>query len=102
MTDFETAINDLKTYIDVRFSELEKRFDEKFKNIIDTKELENKKVEYQIEIINQNIAAHNRRLEVLEKKDAENWKTVVASFLRWLVPFLAMAGLYFITHGGLK
>jgi hypothetical protein len=93
-------IASLKEYMNLRIGELEKRMDERFRNFSSERALENKKIDYRLDCLESSILEHDKRIKKLEEEKGENWKQVVGSIVSWIVPFLFMAAMYYISKGG--
>jgi hypothetical protein len=104
MDDSETLrmINEIKDFFNLKFSEFEKRMDDKFAAMSNQREAENSKIDYRLTCLETDSKDHNNRINTLERRGADNWKHVVSSVLSWIVPFLFMAAVFFLSHGTIK
>lgn len=104
MEDSETLrmIAEIKEFFNLKFSEFEKRMDDKFAAMSNQRVAENSKIDYRLTSLETDSKDYNKRINRLEQRDAEKWKHVVSSVLSWLIPFLLMAAVFFLSKGAIK
>jgi hypothetical protein len=101
-TEFYKAIDSLKELILTKFAELEKRLN-----------LTQKNIDLKIQTINSKDAEQDTKIKSLEEKITSNretaakdklstWEGIKDTFVRWFIPFLFMALIFFISHGTIK
>jgi hypothetical protein len=105
--EFYKAIDSLKELINTKFEELEKRFslinqniDLKISTIIAKDAEQDTKIRaIEDKLANTKEENTKQKVEAVKAK-SHTWEVVKDSIIRWLIPFLFMAAMYYISKGG--
>jgi hypothetical protein len=94
-TEFYKAIDSLKELILTKFGELDKRLS-----------LTNENIDLKIQTINSKDSEQDVKIKNLEDKVEKDkistWDKIKESAINWIIPFLLMALIFFLSKGTIK